>query len=92
MHIPKMEDLRSYMGIWLKMVALSKLPPSANPYGNFRGKARVFESQDAAVTAIITDKLQKGDVVVIRYEGPCGGPGMQEMLYPTQLFKGKEAR
>ena len=57
---------------------------------NFRGKARVFESQDAAVTAIITDKLQKGDVVVIRYEGPCGGPGMQEMLYPTSYLKAKK--
>jgi dihydroxy-acid dehydratase len=50
---------------------------------NFSGSARVFESQDAAVEGILAGKLQAGDVVVIRYEGPRGGPGMQEMLYPT---------
>ncbi len=55
----------------------------------FTGKARVFESQDAAVTAIIGDQINAGDVVVIRYEGPKGGPGMQEMLYPTSYLKGK---
>ncbi|MFZ5576267.1 MAG: dihydroxy-acid dehydratase [Pseudomonadota bacterium] len=55
----------------------------------FSGPARVFESQDAAVDAILGDKIQPGDVVVIRYEGPKGGPGMQEMLYPTSYLKSK---
>ncbi len=55
----------------------------------FSGKARVFESQDAAVEAILNDAVQAGDVVVIRYEGPKGGPGMQEMLYPTSYIKSK---
>ena len=53
----------------------------------FTGKARVFESQDAAVDAILAEKIKAGDVVVIRYEGPKGGPGMQEMLYPTSYLK-----
>jgi len=53
----------------------------------FTGKARVFESQDAAVDAILGGKIVAGDVVVIRYEGPKGGPGMQEMLYPTSYLK-----
>ncbi len=56
---------------------------------SFSGPARVFESQDAAVDAILTGKIQPGDVVVIRYEGPRGGPGMQEMLYPTSYLKSK---
>ncbi|TQV85458.1 dihydroxy-acid dehydratase [Aliikangiella coralliicola] len=55
----------------------------------FEGPARVFESQDAAVDAIVGDQINPGDVVVIRYEGPKGGPGMQEMLYPTSYLKGK---
>jgi dihydroxy-acid dehydratase len=55
----------------------------------FTGKARIFESQDSAVKAIISDKINEGDVVVIRYEGPKGGPGMQEMLYPTSYLKAK---
>ena len=55
----------------------------------FTGRARVFESQDAAVHAVLTDKIVAGDVVVIRYEGPKGGPGMQEMLYPTSYLKSK---
>ena len=55
----------------------------------FSGKARVFESQDAAVEAILGDKVHAGDVVIIRYEGPKGGPGMQEMLYPTSYIKSK---
>ncbi|MCK4709669.1 MAG: dihydroxy-acid dehydratase, partial [Gammaproteobacteria bacterium] len=49
----------------------------------------IFESQDAAVAAILDDKIVAGDVVVIRYEGPRGGPGMQEMLYPTTYLKSK---
>ncbi|NHC06814.1 dihydroxyacid dehydratase [Azonexus fungiphilus] len=53
----------------------------------FSGRARVFESQDAAVEAILGEKIVAGDVVVIRYEGPKGGPGMQEMLYPTSYLK-----
>jgi len=55
----------------------------------FSGPARVFESQDAAVEAILADQIKPGDVVVIRYEGPRGGPGMQEMLYPTSYLKSK---
>ncbi|HAC58204.1 MAG TPA: dihydroxy-acid dehydratase, partial [Rhodobiaceae bacterium] len=55
----------------------------------FEGPARVFESQDDAVSAILTNKVKAGDVVVIRYEGPRGGPGMQEMLYPTSYLKSK---
>ncbi len=55
----------------------------------FSGQARVLESQDAAVSAILTGEIKEGDVVVIRYEGPRGGPGMQEMLYPTSYLKSK---
>lgn len=55
----------------------------------FSGPARIFESQDDAVTAILTEQIQPGDVVLIRYEGPKGGPGMQEMLYPTSYLKSK---
>jgi dihydroxy-acid dehydratase len=55
----------------------------------FEGRARVFHSQDAACDAIMADKVVAGDVVVIVYEGPRGGPGMQEMLYPTSFLKGK---
>ncbi len=54
---------------------------------NFTGTARVFNSQDDAVNGILGDAVQKGDVIVIRYEGPKGGPGMQEMLYPTSYLK-----
>ncbi|MCF6370108.1 dihydroxy-acid dehydratase [Rhizobium halophilum] len=55
----------------------------------FTGPARVFESQDASVKAILNNEIVAGDVVVIRYEGPKGGPGMQEMLYPTSYLKSK---
>jgi dihydroxy-acid dehydratase len=55
----------------------------------FTGKARVFESQDAAVASILLNEVEPGDVVVVRYEGPKGGPGMQEMLYPTSYLKSK---
>ena len=54
---------------------------------HFEGTARVFESQEEACTGILGGKVQAGDVVVIRYEGPKGGPGMQEMLYPTSYLK-----
>jgi dihydroxy-acid dehydratase len=53
----------------------------------FTGNAKVFNSQDDSVNAILNGKIEKGDVVVIRYEGPKGGPGMQEMLYPTSYLK-----
>ncbi|CAM8311076.1 dihydroxy-acid dehydratase [Candidatus Methylopumilus planktonicus] len=56
----------------------------------FKGRARIFESQDEAVEAILGDKIIAGDVVVITYEGPRGGPGMQEMLYPTAYLKSKD--
>ena len=55
----------------------------------FTGKVKIFESQDAAVEAISADKIKEGDIVLIVYEGPKGGPGMQEMLYPTAHLKGK---
>lgn len=55
----------------------------------FRGPAKVFTSQEAAVDGILRDKVMSGDVVVITYEGPKGGPGMQEMLYPTSYIKSK---
>lgn len=55
----------------------------------FTGRARIFESQDAAVAGILSDQIVAGDIVVIRYEGPKGGPGMQEMLYPTSYLKSK---
>ena len=55
----------------------------------FSGPAVIFESQDAAVSGILSGKVEPGDVVVIRYEGPRGGPGMQEMLYPTSYLKSK---
>jgi dihydroxy-acid dehydratase len=55
----------------------------------FEGPARVFHSQEAACEAILGDRIKPGDVVVIRYEGPKGGPGMQEMLYPTSYIKSK---
>ena len=55
----------------------------------FSGPARIYESQDAAVAAILADEIREGDVVLIRYEGPKGGPGMQEMLYPTSYLKSR---
>jgi dihydroxy-acid dehydratase len=55
----------------------------------FEGKARVFESEEKALRAILDDKIKKGDVIVIRYEGPKGGPGMREMLAPTSAIMGK---
>ena len=56
----------------------------------FRGPARVYESQEQAMNGILADEVQPGEVVVIRYEGPKGGPGMQEMLYPTSYLKSKK--
>ncbi|UXY16393.1 dihydroxy-acid dehydratase [Chitiniphilus purpureus] len=55
----------------------------------FTGRARIFESQEAAVEGILADQIVAGDLVLIRYEGPKGGPGMQEMLYPTSYLKSK---
>jgi dihydroxy-acid dehydratase len=55
----------------------------------FEGSARIFHSQEAACDAILENRIHSGDVVVILYEGPKGGPGMQEMLYPTSFLKGK---
>jgi dihydroxy-acid dehydratase len=55
----------------------------------FTGPARIYESQDSAVSAILDNQIKAGDVVIIRYEGPRGGPGMQEMLYPTSYLKSK---
>ncbi|HAW60943.1 MAG TPA: dihydroxy-acid dehydratase [Pseudomonas sp.] len=55
----------------------------------FEGTAKIFESQDSAVKGILNDEVKAGDIVIIRYEGPKGGPGMQEMLYPTSYLKSK---
>ncbi|RZL51484.1 MAG: dihydroxy-acid dehydratase, partial [Variovorax sp.] len=55
----------------------------------FKGPARIFESQDSSVHAILSNQIKAGDIVLIRYEGPRGGPGMQEMLYPTSYLKSK---
>jgi dihydroxy-acid dehydratase len=55
----------------------------------FTGPARIYESQDSAVSGILNDEVKAGEVVIIRYEGPKGGPGMQEMLYPTSYLKSK---
>ena len=55
----------------------------------FKGKARIYESQESSVEGILNDDVKEGDVIVIRYEGPKGGPGMQEMLYPTSYLKSK---
>jgi dihydroxy-acid dehydratase len=55
----------------------------------FSGPVKLFESQDDAVAGILTGKIEPGDIVLIRYEGPRGGPGMQEMLYPTSYLKSK---
>jgi dihydroxy-acid dehydratase len=55
----------------------------------FEGRARVFHSQETACDAVLADRIVPGDIVVIVYEGPKGGPGMQEMLYPTSFLKGK---
>jgi dihydroxy-acid dehydratase len=55
----------------------------------FRGAARVYESQDSSVSGILSSEVKAGEIVVIRYEGPKGGPGMQEMLYPTSYLKSK---
>jgi dihydroxy-acid dehydratase len=80
-------------GVDLSMLGAQEARPgtggSAAPSGVFAGPARIFESQEAAVEAILGDRIEPGDVVVIRYEGPKGGPGMQEMLYPTSYLKSK---
>ena len=55
----------------------------------FHGVAKIYESQDSAVASILNDEVKAGDIVLIRYEGPRGGPGMQEMLYPTSYLKSK---
>ena len=55
----------------------------------FKGKVRLFESQEASIKAILGDEIKPGDIVLITYEGPKGGPGMQEMLYPTSYLKSK---
>ncbi|AFW02095.1 dihydroxy-acid dehydratase [Gluconobacter thailandicus F149-1 = NBRC 100600] len=69
--------------------AIVKTASVAKDILTFTGIARVFESQDDAVAAILGNRIGAGDVVVIRYEGPRGGPGMQEMLYPTSYLKSK---
>jgi dihydroxy-acid dehydratase len=74
------------------MAVLSKLPVLTVQYFILKELLRVFESQDDACRAILDDKIVAGDAVVIRYEGPRGGPGMQEMLYPTSYLKSRTRR
>jgi dihydroxy-acid dehydratase len=69
--------------------AVVKTAGVAESIWSFTGPAKVFESQEASVEAILAGAIVPGDVVVIRYEGPKGGPGMQEMLYPTAFLKGR---
>ncbi len=69
--------------------AIVKTAGVAAEHLTFDGTARVFESQEAAVAAILSNAITPGTVVIIRYEGPAGGPGMQEMLYPTSYLKAK---
>lgn len=68
--------------------AIIKSAGIAEEYWEFTGPARVVESQEEAVSVILTRKIQPGEVLVVRYEGPSGGPGMQEMLHPTAFLKG----
>ena len=73
----------------LIVVGPKDLPGLFRTLGQFTGRARIFESQDSAVEGILADRIVAGDIVIIRYEGPKGGPGMQEMLYPTSYLKSK---
>ncbi len=85
----RMAVSRCCSAISRSMAASSKRPGVDNSILQFEGPARIFESQDAAVEGILGNKVKAGDVVVVRYEGPRGGPGMQEMLYPTSYLKSK---
>ena len=80
-------------GVDMSMLEAAKLryttSVTTSTLRGFIGPARIFESQDAAVEAILGDQIDEGDVLIIRYEGPKGGPGMQEMLYPTSYLKSK---
>jgi dihydroxyacid dehydratase/phosphogluconate dehydratase len=67
--------------------SVAKITGLKNP--SMKGPARVFDSEDAAMAAILADRIQAGDILVIRYEGPKGGPGMREMLAPTSAIVGK---
>lgn len=69
--------------------AIVKTAAVAQHMETFQGPARIFDSQDSAVSAILSDEIKAGEIVVIRYEGPKGGPGMQEMLYPTSYLKSR---
>src|SRR5437879_9758441 len=66
---------------------VAKITGLKNPF--ITGPARVFDSEDAAMKAILADRIKPGDVLIIRYEGPKGGPGMREMLAPTSAIIGK---
>ncbi len=66
----------------------SRRPVSTRKLFSFQGPAVVVESQEAAVSVILQKQIKPGDVIVVRYEGPKGGPGMQEMLHPTAFLKG----
>ena len=75
------------MEIWLQRVQLQKNICKEGTL--FTGNAKVYDSEELAMKAILSDKITKGDVIIIRYEGPKGGPGMREMLSPTGAIMGK---
>ncbi len=85
----KTEDLPFSIGNIAKDGCIVKTAGVDKDLLSFKGPAVVFESQEEAVEGILNGRVKAGDVVVIRYEGPKGGPGMQEMLYPTSFLKSK---
>ena len=85
--IKKDSHLKILYGNLAEEGAVAKISGKEGSY--FEGKARVFNSEELALKAILGDKIQKKDVIVIRYEGPKGGPGMREMLSPTSAIMGK---
>jgi dihydroxy-acid dehydratase len=84
-----MADWQYYMGNIAEHGSIVKTAGVAEKVWKFEGPAKVYDSQDEACDAILEKKVEAGDVVVIRYEGPRGGPGMQEMLYPTSYIKSR---
>ena len=84
--VPGHVHLKDLGGLVCDAIAAAGVPESCL---SFAGPAKVYESQEDAVDAIMLGEVVAGDVVVIRYEGPRGGPGMQEMLYPTSFLKGR---
>ncbi len=87
MPIPRTADWPCCTATWPPRAASSRRPGWTDSILTFTGRARVYESQETSVKGILDGEVVAGDVVIIRYEGPKGGPGMQEMLYPTSYLK-----